>query len=224
MKINTLSHLFIPAQSKESKKLLIVLHGLGDSLQGYSWMPEIFDFPDLNFLFLNAPNEYYEGYSWYQVQEGWLKDETLSQEEKASVQNSREKLFNLVDEVIANGFVENQIAWFGFSQGCVMSLEVALKNPKVFAGFCGVSGYLFNQKQALQELNPSAFKQNILLTHGLTDDVVPIYKMREDSKILKDKGLQIQYKEFNKTHTIDPYNELPLIKDWLQEILELNSL
>ncbi|MDX1919866.1 MAG: hypothetical protein SFU25_03930 [Candidatus Caenarcaniphilales bacterium] len=221
MKINSLSNLFIPAQNHESKKLLIIMHGLGDSLEGYSWAPDIFNFANLNYLMLNAPTPYYDGYSWYEVRDGWLKDETLTPEEKTAVKNSRHKLFALIEELITLDFKEDEIAWFGFSQGCVMSLEVALKNQRVFAGFCGMSGYLFNRGQSLNELNPSAFKQNILLTHGTYDDLIPVSRAREDAQMLKDKGLKVNYQEFPKTHTIDPMDELPLIKDWLKEVLEL---
>ena len=55
----------IPAAQKNSKRLLVMLHGLGDSMEGYRWVPEAIDFPWLNYLLVNAPDEYYGGYSWY---------------------------------------------------------------------------------------------------------------------------------------------------------------
>ena len=54
----------IPAREK-SNRLLIMLHGLGDSIAGYRWMPEALDLPWLNYLLVNAPDQYYGGYSWY---------------------------------------------------------------------------------------------------------------------------------------------------------------
>src|SRR5260370_31706803 len=56
---------FIPADDKKSRRLLIMLHGLGDSLEGFRWLPEALNFPWLNYLLVNAPDEYYGGYSWY---------------------------------------------------------------------------------------------------------------------------------------------------------------
>ena len=56
---------WIPAQEAGAKNLLIVLHGLGDSMAGYSWVPQALRFPWLNYLLVNAPDEYYGGFSWY---------------------------------------------------------------------------------------------------------------------------------------------------------------
>ena len=33
-----------------------MLHGLGDSIEGYRWMPEALDLPWLNYLLVNAPD------------------------------------------------------------------------------------------------------------------------------------------------------------------------
>ena len=38
----------IPASEKGSRRLLIMLHGLGDSIEGYRWVPEGLDLPWLN--------------------------------------------------------------------------------------------------------------------------------------------------------------------------------
>jgi len=55
----------IRSQDPKSKRLLIMLHGLGDSIAGYGWMPEALNLPWLNYLLVNAPDSYYGGYSWY---------------------------------------------------------------------------------------------------------------------------------------------------------------
>ena len=35
---------------------MIVLHGLGDSMEGYRWLPEALQLPWLNYLLVNAPD------------------------------------------------------------------------------------------------------------------------------------------------------------------------
>src|SRR5258705_13260121 len=71
--IGTLLHLprvletkLIRAEEHDSKRLMIVLHGLGDSMAGYAWVPEAVQIPSLNYLLVNAPDWYYGGYSWYE--------------------------------------------------------------------------------------------------------------------------------------------------------------
>src|SRR5215469_15363444 len=48
-----------------SRRLWIMLHGLGDSIEGYRWLPQAMRLPWMNYLLVNAPDKYYGGYSWY---------------------------------------------------------------------------------------------------------------------------------------------------------------
>ena len=57
-----LHHEFIPATKKNSRALWIMLPGLGDSIEGYRWLPEAMDLPWMNHLLVNAPDQYYGGY------------------------------------------------------------------------------------------------------------------------------------------------------------------
>src|SRR5687767_10542212 len=56
---------FWPALDDQSRKLMIVLHGRGDSGAGFHWLPEQLGRDDLAYLFLQAPDPYGPGYSWY---------------------------------------------------------------------------------------------------------------------------------------------------------------
>ncbi len=125
-----LDYELIPAQQPKSRRLFIMLHGLGDSIEGYRWLPEALDLPWLNYLLVNAPDEYYGGYSWYD----FVGDIA------PGVARSRELLFELLDEHRAKGFATEQTTFGGFSQGCLMSIEVGLRYPHRFAGIVGISG------------------------------------------------------------------------------------
>src|SRR5947207_8955718 len=100
---------FIPASEKGSRRLMIMLHGLGDSMEGYRWVPEAIDFPWLNYLLVNAPDEYYGGYSWYD----------FAGDIAPGVARSRKMLFEMLDGLRANGFPTEQTILGGFSQGCL---------------------------------------------------------------------------------------------------------
>ena len=39
---------FIPAADKNSRRLFVVLHGLGDSIAGWRWLPGALALPDMN--------------------------------------------------------------------------------------------------------------------------------------------------------------------------------
>ena len=58
---------FIQARQDAGPRLMIVLHGLGDSMEGYRWLPEAMQLPWLNYLLVNAPDPYYGGFAWYDI-------------------------------------------------------------------------------------------------------------------------------------------------------------
>ena len=55
----------ISAQEENSRSLMVMLHGLGDSMDGYRWLPEAMNLPWLNYLLVNAPDDYFGGFSWF---------------------------------------------------------------------------------------------------------------------------------------------------------------
>lgn len=201
-----LHHEFIPALEKESKRLMIMLHGLGDSIEGYRWWPEAMQLPWLNYLLVNAPDEYYGGYSWYDFAGDMIP----------GVARSREKLFELLGALHAKGFPAEQITLGGFSQGCLMSVEVGLRYAQKLAGIVGISGYVCDVDNLVEELSPVAMQQRLLITHGTVDTVVPFAVTREQINVLKAAGLHVEWHEFVKPHTIAGEEELEVIRKFVR--------
>jgi predicted esterase len=198
---------FIPARSQNSKRLLIMLHGLGDSIAGYSWMPIALNLPWLNYLLVNAPDPYYGGYSWYD----------FTGDMNPGVHRSRKLLFDVLDAQSKIGFPSEQTILGGFSQGCLMALDAGLRYPQRLAGIVGISGYVCEPKTLLKELSPFALQEPVLITHGTLDPLIPIGAMRQQSQELKAAGLQIEWHEFVKPHTIAGEPELKVIRDFIQK-------
>jgi phospholipase/carboxylesterase len=194
----------IPAQEKGSRRLLIMLHGLGDSLEGYRWIPETLNLPWLNYLLVNAPDEYYGGYSWYD----------FAGDIMPGVQRSRQLLFALLDDQRAQGFATSDTILGGFSQGCLMSLEVGVRYPHRFAGILGISGYVCEPEKLVAELSPVALQQRILLTHGTVDSMIPFTRVKQQVELLRSAGLKIEWHEILKGHTITEA-ELGLIRSFI---------
>src|SRR5271170_5939042 len=99
----------IPAADKNSQRLMVMLHCLGDSIEGYRWWPEAMGLPWMNYLLVNAPDEYYGGYSWFDIND-----------QQPGVRRSRNQLFGLLDDLRVKRFPAGQITLGGFSQGCLM--------------------------------------------------------------------------------------------------------
>ena len=194
----------IPATEKDSRRLLVMLHGLGDSIQGYLWMPEALRLPWLNYLLVNAPDFYYGGWSWYDFAGDMVP----------GVQRSRELLFKVLDESRAAGFPTDQTTFGGFSQGCVMTMEVGCRYPHRLAGVVGISGYLCDPQSLVKELSPVAREQRFLVTHGRWDPLLPIGRSRQHAELLKSAGLNLTWREFEKDHTIAE-DELEVIREFI---------
>jgi phospholipase/carboxylesterase len=196
----------IPAAEKNSRRLMIMLHGLGDSMEGYRWLPEALDLPWLNYLLVNAPDEYYGGYSWYD----------FAQDIVPGVARSRKLLFALLDAQRAKGFPTEQTVFGGFSQGCLMAIEVGLRYPHRLAGVVGISGHVCEPDKLIEELSPVALEQRLLITHGTVDPMIPFAGVREQVNILKGAGLHVEWHEFVKAHTIAGEMELDVIRNFIR--------
>jgi phospholipase/carboxylesterase len=182
---------------------MVMLHGLGDSIEGYRWLPEAMNLPWLNYLLVNAPDEYYGGYSWFD-----LNDLV------PGVQRSRKLLFELLEDLRAREFPAEQITFGGFSQGCLMAVEVGLRYPHRLAGIVGISGWVHELEKLLKELSPVARQQRLLMTHGTSDPLLPIDQVRPQIPLLKAAGLNLEWREFQKVHTITE-EEIALIRDFV---------
>ena len=184
---------------------MVMLHGLGDSTAGFRWLPEALGLPWMNYLLVNAPDAYYGGYSWYD----------FAGEMDTGVRRSRKLLFELLDAQRAKGFPTESTVLGGFSQGCLMTIDVGLRYPHRFAGLVGISGYVFEAEASLDELSPVALQQRFLITHGLHDPIVPFAVTREQINVLKGGRLNIAWHEFPKAHTIAGEPELEVIRDFI---------
>ncbi len=196
---------FIPADQADSKNLMIVLHGLGDSMEGYRWLPEVMNLPWLNYLLVNAPNEYYDGFSWF----------PYPGERGPAIVRSRKLLFDVLDAQRAGGFATEDTFMFGFSQGCLMSTEVGVRYPHRLAGIVGISGWADEPAKLLAEQSPVAKEQRFLISHGTMDPLIPFAAAKSCFALLKATGLQIEWHEFPKEHTIYGESEMRVIREFV---------
>jgi phospholipase/carboxylesterase len=215
LKTALFQHKYVPApRPGPEEKVLVMLHGLGDSLHGFTWMPGELRLENLSYLLVNAPDDYYGGFSWFDFSGGGQYMENAV----PGILRSRKLLNELLRELVAHGIKPGNIILAGFSQGCLMALDVGLRTDLVLGGICGVSGWL-----AFEEEYPAAFssvarRQKILATHGKRDPLLPYAKVETQYAHLKALGLDLTFKGYDKDHTILP-EELLDIRKWLLERL-----
>ncbi|NKQ40310.1 MAG: serine esterase [Sulfurovum sp.] len=204
MKNLPLKNTFIPS-SAPSKKLMIVLHGRGDSAEGFSWLPSYFNMDDMNYLLLNAPYDYYGGYSWYD----------LPPKQFEGITYSSAVLSEVLDTLFEEEFEASQSFIFGFSQGSLLVFEFAARYEKMLAGYIAISGYIYDAENLLKEMNPILKNANWICTHGTHDDVLPYGTSKSQVEVLQSAGFTIEFKSYDKAHNIDK-KEIDMLVKWVK--------
>ena len=111
------------------------------------------------------------GYQWFDLNsedEEYITKKALEAEDllKKFIVEIKNK-FNLLN---------SNICLSGFSQGCMMSINVGLSEKEKFAGILGFSGKIINKI----DLNKRIFsKPSTLLIHGDQDEIVPPVNLLE---------------------------------------------
>ena len=192
MKIQTLRCEYA-SPPNPSGDLVVVLHGRGDSSKGFHWMPQALSLPGVSYLLVNAPDDWYGGFSWYD----------LPPEHGAGVLRSRGLLDALFEELQAQGVAPERTVLFGFSQGCLLTFEWGARSELPLAGCVGVSGYCYDAEALSGELSQAALTRPWLITHGTQDPVLAFQTTADQVKVLQSAGLPLDFRSYSKTHTID---------------------
>ena len=178
-----------PIDNKEIKSAIILLHGYGGdgkdiSMLSLNWKRYL---PNTIFI---CPNGHEKcpinpsGFQWFDLSRDDPKY-ILEQSIKAE-----QKLFNFIDEVKNKYNLENdKICLSGFSQGCMMSINLGLTSYKEFNCVVGFSGKIINQDDLKSRKRVST---NTLLIHGDSDQVVSPNFMLEAKDFFIRNGIEIE--------------------------------
>jgi len=178
-----------PEANKDIKNAIILLHGYGGDGKDISMLTLNWKRHLPNTIFI-CPNGHEScsinptGYQWFDL----TKDDpvyTLEQSIKAE-----EKLNQFINEVKKEYNLENEkICLSGFSQGCMMSINLGLTSDQPFNCVVGFSGKIINQKD-LKIRQKSA--TDILLIHGDLDQVVSPNFMLEAKDFFIRNNIEIE--------------------------------
>ena len=164
-------------KSEECDNILnavILLHGFGGdgkdiSMLTLSWKRflknTIFLCPDAHEICKINPS----GFQWFDLSSD-DQNQILIESKKAE-----NKLRQYINEIKLKYKLKNsQICISGFSQGCMLSINVGLTSDEKFNCIVGFSGKIIDRKDLSLRIKS---KTNILLLHGDSDQVVPSYNL-----------------------------------------------
>ncbi len=196
----------VEAASGQADSMVILLHGYGADGQDLLGLSEPLapHLPNTVFLAPNAPERCGMnpmGYQWFPIP--WIDG---SSEEAAAEGMARAEadLNAFLDRVmVEEDMIAEQVALVGFSQGTMMSLQVAPRRDEAFAGVVGFSGRLIAPEALADEVQ---VRPPVLLIHGDRDDVVPLSSMPEAAEALQAAGWSEVYAHVMKgtAHGIAP--------------------
>tara|TARA_Y100000590_G_scaffold337467_1_gene384466 strand:- start:1002 stop:1658 length:657 start_codon:yes stop_codon:yes gene_type:complete len=189
-----LENVSIPPLSKSKPKQIVILcHGYGGdgkdiSSLAINWQRFL---PDAIFLCPNAPEICAinpQGFQWFDLTS---ENETIIFEKTLIAEK---KLNTFIDQAL-NNFQLNlsNLALVGFSQGTMISIQVALKKKEQINCLIGYSGKIINQKHLSGSISS---KPKIFLMHGANDTIVPPTHLLEAKEYLKKHDINIKTKMF----------------------------
>lgn len=203
-----------PTRPTEEPFHCLVLHGLGDSKDGWKPVARELALPQLGWCFAQAPVPYYGGWSWFDI----YADHSI---DLAQQHESRDELARLVDHLLTTLKIPSERLFvMGFSQGCLMMLDLGLRADRRYAGLVGISGFLTNLDDYPAAFGKAVKQQHLLLTHGHFDSVLPIAATRRVKDRLLALGVPLDWREYAKDHSLDPHRELGDLRSFLSRRID----
>tara|TARA_A100001015_G_scaffold313206_1_gene419936 strand:+ start:565 stop:1215 length:651 start_codon:yes stop_codon:yes gene_type:complete len=207
----------IESEKKDKiKNAIILLHGYGGdgadiSSIAYTWKRfidnTVFLCPDGHQTCKLNP----VGFQWFDLS---IDDENYI---VAEVRKAEKILIEYINQIKEKYFLENsQIILAGFSQGCMMSINLGLISDDSFKSVIGFSGKIIN-KSDLQ--NRISSKTDVLLFHGDADEVVPPSSLLEAKDFLERNKIKVEVNMLkNCSHHI-PIEALSLALKHIKKII-----
>ena len=178
-----------PKNEIEIKNAVILLHGYGGdgkdiSMLSLNWkrhMPNtVFICPNGHEVCLINPS----GFQWFDLTKD---DPDYILEQSIKAENKIQKFINEIKQEF--NLTNDKICLAGFSQGCMLSLNVGLISEEKFSCIVGFSGKIIDQNNLKGRIKNFS---DVLLIHGDADQVVPSTYLLEAKDFLIRNGINVQ--------------------------------
>ncbi|WP_397452407.1 alpha/beta hydrolase [Pseudomonas sp. NA-150] len=197
-----------------NQPLVIFLHGSGSNEE------DLFDIKDqlpadYTFLSARAPQEVgSDSYQWFSKKPGDGDYDGVTEDLKSSeglisefVVKATEKYHTQPDKVFL----------IGFSQGAIMSYEVALRHPEILRGIAALSGKVLPVLRAELKPDPRLKALNVFIGHGTADQKVPYPGGADANSYLQSLSLHPEFHAYPGIgHTISD-TEIVDLNRWLMK-------
>ncbi|XVN20518.1 alpha/beta fold hydrolase [Pseudomonas corrugata] len=208
-----LSYLAQADEQARDRPLVIFLQGSGSNER------DLFELKDelprhYNYLSVRAPKSMEPGhYQWFAKKgEGAYDGDTLD------LKASGQMLLDFIKARAKYPTDASQVYLVGFSQGAMMSYEVALRHPEAVGGIAAMGGRVLSVLQA--ELTPDESRRSlaVFIGHGTADPIIPYHDGTEADTFLKTLALEPEFHAYPGVgHTISAL-EVQDLRAWLERL------
>ncbi|UOF02444.1 alpha/beta hydrolase [Bdellovibrio reynosensis] len=195
---------------------LVLLHGVGSNERNMLELGPILA-EDRLIVSLRGPLVLgANAFAWFHVQFTAHGPIHNWDEAKKSLQLIEEALLDLSDKT---KIPLEKISIFGFSQGAIMTIGLALQSELPLEKYIASSGRTLPEFAQASEKSPLASYRDrkIFIGHGEYDSKLPVALARNTERILRSADLDLIYKEYPADHSVSP----ELITDarkWLKSL------
>lgn len=207
-------HALVLTPTIKAAKVLVLLHGVGSNEKNLIEVGKQMA-NDRIVISLRAPLTLGpESFAWFQVQftpggpiHNWPQAKSSLVEIEKALHDISKK----------TGTAAKDISVFGFSQGAIMTIGLALSSEIRLEKYTAASGRTLPEfAEAGRKMSPSELgHRKINVVHGIYDSKLPISMARATDKILRSLKLDLTYKEYSAEHEI-PNTLIEDLKKWLR--------
>ena len=197
-----------------ARATVVLLHGFGAPGDDLVALAQFIDAP-VRFVFPEAPLQlgglYGDARAWWLLDLAQLEAELRSgairdrrSEVPAGLVDARHQVNRFADQLLAHFSIdERQLVLGGFSQGAMLSLDVALHRSARLAGLVLMSGTLIAESEWAPRMTQLA-GMPIFQSHGRTDALLPFGVAETLRDKMKTAGALVEWHQFVGGHEIPP--------------------
>jgi phospholipase/carboxylesterase len=203
-----------PAPGGAAAPAILLCHGFGAGGDDLVPLAQALDLgPTVRWFFPEAPLELpWGGRAWWEIDLARIQQQqrrgqrrAMAEETPPGLAEARAALEATLDELErAHGVVRERLVIGGFSQGAMLTTEVAVHATRPFAGLALLSGTLLSEARWRAALGATGASLHAFVTHGRQDPLLPFEAAEALRDMLAAAGADVAWVAHDGQHEIPP--------------------
>lgn len=212
-----LKYLVQTGAKPEGQPLVIFIHGYGANEEDLFTLKQHLP-GDYTYLSVRAPLEMSNGgYKWFTRLPGNGEYDGVASD-LASSEHQLIAFIRQAQRKYASDAAHTYLV--GFSQGAILSYQLAVRDPQLVAGIAALSGKMLPELRETAKPVPGLAQLKVFIAHGTADSVLPYDAAPQAAALLKRLGVAAQFHAYpGMEHTVN-MQEADDLAGWLQTVTQ----